>query len=64
MTRDLSESEREAVRANASGEHVFCGDDAGAKTIASSALDAWDDLSDAAQEEAIRIARTAWEASR
>jgi hypothetical protein len=61
--RALTDDERAAIRANARGEYVFCGDDDSAEQIARGACDDTD-WSDDARVEAIQIARAAWDASR
>lgn len=62
--RALTDDERARIRANASGEYVFCSDDASAEQIARAACDADAEWSEDARLEAIRIARAAWDASR
>lgn len=60
MSRDLSDAERSAIRANARGENVFCGTEADAETIARGACDRDAEWSEDAANEAVRIAQTAW----
>lgn len=62
--RGLTEGERVAIAANARGEDVYCGDDAGALTIARGASDRDSEWSDEATVEATAIARRAWLGSR
>ena len=62
--RTITESELASVAANARGENVYCGDRAGARTIAAGAVDAWDELSEDAQNRAIEHAMRVWAESR
>lgn len=63
-TRPLSARETRAIRANARGEHVYCGDRASALQIARAACSRGDEWSEEVCDVAARIARQAWEASR
>lgn len=60
IERALTDEERAAIRENARGEYVYCGDDASALTIARGACDRDEEWSEDARREAIEIARAAW----
>lgn len=66
MSARITEAMLVDVRANASGEHVWCGDDASALEIALGAIDGLgrDDLEDEERRLLIDTAREAWESSR
>ena len=63
-TRALTNEEKDSIRANATGEHVYCGDYASALQIARDACDRSDEWSADADDLAAEIARKAWAASR
>ena len=60
LERELTDAERVRIRVNASGEDVYCGDDASALQIARGACDHSAEWSDNAESEAAEIARVAW----
>lgn len=60
MGRALTD-EKVAIRANAAGEDVWCGDDASALQIARDACDRSAEWSESARDVATQLARSTWD---